>query len=132
MLKKTITYEDYDGVVRKEDHYFNLNKAELLEMESSVDGGLQKLIEKISNENDNKRTIELFKDLIVRSYGEKSLDGKRFVKSKELTDEFMQTEAYTTMFMEILSDPDAATAFVKGILPKDLVAEAEKHITENT
>lgn len=117
MLKKTIKYIDYDGNERTEDFYFNLTKAEITEMELSHDGGLVKLIEKIVAEQDSKRIIEIFKDLILRSYGEKSPDGKRFIKSQDLREAFAQTEAYSDLFMELASDADSAAAFVNGIVP---------------
>lgn len=117
MLKKTITYTDYDGNERKEDFYFNLNKAEIIEMELSNDGGLAKFIEKIVAEKDSKKIVEIFKDLILKAYGEKSLDGKRFVKNQELRDAFEQTEAFSELFVELSSDAEAAAAFVNGIIP---------------
>lgn len=117
MLKKTITYIDYDGNQRTEDFYFNLTKAELTEMEMSLDGGLRKMLEKIVATRDNKRIIEIFKDLILRAYGEKSPDGKRFIKNQELRDAFSQTEAYSELFMELASKSDSAAAFVNGITP---------------
>lgn len=117
MLKKTITYEDYDGNQRTEDFYFNLNKAELLEMEMSLDGGLAKMIEKIVATKDGKRMIEIFKDLILKAYGEKSPDGKRFIKNQDLRDAFSQTEAYNKLFMEVAFDDVMAAAFVNGIMP---------------
>ena len=125
MYKKTITYTDYDGVERTEDFYFNLNKAELIEMNFSADGGLEYLLNKIMKENDVRRLIELFKDIIRRSYGEKSLDGKRFIKSKEQTEAFMQTEAYSELFMELAGDDKAATEFINGIVPSSLAKEIE-------
>jgi len=118
MLKKTISYIDYDGNERKEDHYFNLNKAEVIELELEEQGGLSKLVEKLVAEQDGKRIMAIFKDLIMRSYGEKSLDGKRFIKSPELSTAFIQTEAYSELIMEMLTDPNAAAAFVNGIVPK--------------
>jgi len=118
MLKKTIKYVDYDGVERTEDFYFNLSKAEVTEMEMSINGGLTKLLEKIVAETDMKRIVEMFKDLILRSYGEKSLDGKRFAKSQELRDAFSQTEAYSELFMELATNAEAAAAFVNGITPQ--------------
>lgn len=118
MLKKTIEYTDYDGNERTEDFYFNLTKAEITEMELSHDGGLTKLIEKIVAEQDSKRIVEIFKDLILRAYGEKSPDGKRFVKNQELRDAFAQTEAYSDLFMELATDAEAAVAFVNGIIPQ--------------
>jgi len=120
MLKKTITYEDYNGVERTEDFYFNLSKAEVTEMELSITGGLSEMITKVIKAQDTPTIISIFKDLILKAYGEKSPDGKRFVKSQELRDSFMQTEAYSQLFMELATDADAASNFVNGIIPKDL------------
>lgn len=117
MLKKTINYTDFDGNERSETHYFNLTKAELIEMEMSTSGGVQQLIEKIVEERDGAKIMSFFKDLILRAYGEKSPDGKYFRKSKEISEAFSQTEAYSELFMEIASDAGKATAFVQGILP---------------
>ena len=117
MLKKTIKYVDYDGNEREEDFYFNLSKAEIAEMEMSTNGGLDRMINRIIAERDNKRIIELFKDLVLRSYGKKSDDGRRFIKNQELRDDFAQTEAYSELFMELATDADAAAAFVNGIIP---------------
>lgn len=118
MLKKTITYTDYDGNERTEDFYFNLTKAECTELELSAEGGLTKMLQKIVAERDGKRIVEAFKDLILRAYGQKSLDGRRFVKSPELREEFSQTEAYSQLFMELSTDADAAAAFANGIIPQ--------------
>lgn len=120
MLKKTMTYIDYEGEERTEDFYFNLSKAELTEMDLTTEGGLEKVINKIIAEKNNKEIVELFKDLILKAYGEKSLDGKRFIKSKELRDAFMQTEAYSNLFIELLSDANAAANFVNGIIPASM------------
>ena len=120
MLKKTIKYTDYDGNEREEDFYFNLNKAEVTEMELSKQGGLSEYIKRIVAAQDAPSLIELFKELICKSYGEKSLDGKRFVKSKELTEEFTQTEAYAELFIELASNAEEATKFVNGIMPKNM------------
>lgn len=117
MLKKTITYTDYDGNKRTEDFYFNLTKAEITEMEMSMNGGLSKMIEKIVQTNDMKRIVEIFKDLILKAYGEKSNDGKRFIKNQEIREAFSQTEAYSELFMELATDANAAAAFVNGIIP---------------
>lgn len=118
MLKKTMTYTDYDGNERTEDFYFNLTKAEITEMEMSHDGGLVKLIEKIVAEQDVKRIIEIFKDLILNAYGEKSADGRRFIKNAEIREAFSQTEAFSDLFMELASNADVAAAFVNGIIPQ--------------
>lgn len=120
MLKKTVTYVDYNGVERTEDFYFNLSKAEVTEMELSVEGGFSKMIEEIVKSNDNVRIIELFKQMVLKAYGEKSADGKRFIKSKEIAEAFSQTEAYSEIFMELALDEKAAAAFVNGIMPANL------------
>lgn len=120
MLKKTIKYTDYNGETREEDFYFNLNKAEVTEMELSKQGGLSEYIKRIVAAQDAPSLVELFKELICKSYGEKSLDGKRFVKSKELTEEFTQTEAYAELFVELASNAEEATKFVNGIMPKNM------------
>lgn len=120
MLKKTITYNDYNGVSRTEDFYFNLSKAEIMEMEMSTTGGMEQMINKIIAAQDTPAIIKVFKDLILKSYGEKSADGKRFIKNKELTDEFTQTEAYSNLFMELSTDANAAAAFVNAIIPVDV------------
>lgn len=132
MLKKTITYTDYDGNERTEDFYFGLNKAELLELQLSVSGGYQSMLQKIVMEKDISRLIAIFKDLVLKSYGSKSLDGKRFIKSKELTDEFMQTEAYSDLFMELATNADAAAEFCNGIMPKALADEVAKESLTDT
>lgn len=126
MLKKTITYTDYDGVERTEDHYFNLSKAELIMMDSEVIGGLRQRLEKIIQSKDNVAIMDVFRDLIHRSYGEKSADGKRFVKSEQMAIEFEQTEAYSELVMELLSDPSVAADFVNAIMPKGLIDNEAK------
>ena len=120
MLKKTITYTDYNGVELTEDFYFNLSKAEVTEMELSVEGGFSKMLEEIVKSNDNARILELFKEMVLKAYGEKSADGRRFIKSKELSEAFSQTEAYSEIFMELALDEKAAAAFVNGIMPSNL------------
>lgn len=126
MIKKTITYEDYDGNKRTEDFYFNLSKAEILEMEVGIDGSMRDKLIRIVNENNPGRIIETFKEILLKSYGVKSGDGKRFVKNKEVLDEFTQTEAYTELYMKLATDADFATDFINGILPKDIVEEMNK------
>lgn len=117
MLKKTITYEDYDGNKRTEDFYFNLSKAEVLEMEMGVSGGMTQMLNKIVAAQDGERIIKTFKEIILKAYGEKSPDGKRFIKSEELSTAFSQTEAFSQLFMELATDADAAAKFVNGIVP---------------
>ena len=116
MLKKTIVYTDYEGNERTDDFYFNLNQPELLEMNVSEKGGLEKVIEKIIATDDFKKLVEIFKEIILKAYGEKSLDGRRFVKSKELSEQFSQTEAYSILFMELALNAEAASDFINGII----------------
>lgn len=124
MIKKTITYEDYNGVERTENFYFNLNKAEVLEMEMGTEGGMTESIQKIVDAKDAPAIIRVFKDLVLKAYGVKSDDGRRFIKSKELSEAFSQTEAYSQIFMELATDADAAAKFVNGIIPADLAQKA--------
>ena len=117
MLKKTITYVDYNEVERTEDFYFNLSRAEIMEMELSTTGGLSEMISRIVKAQDAPAIVKVFKELILKAYGEKSADGKRFIKSQEISDAFAQTEAYSILFMELSTDADAAAKFVNAIVP---------------
>ena len=119
MLKKTITYNDYNGVERTEDFYFNLTKAEIMEMEMGTAGGMAEMIERIVKAQDAPSIINIFKKIILKAYGEKSADGRRFMKSEEISEGFAQTEAYSILFMELATDADAASAFVNGVVPAD-------------
>lgn len=132
MLKKRIAYTDYNGTKREEDFYFNLSKAEIMEMEMSTTGGLTEMINRIIETQDAPSIIKVFKDIIMKSYGEKSPDGKRFVKTKELSEGFAQTEAYSVLFMELASDSEAASKFVNGIIPEDMAAEVAKQQKQAT
>ena len=120
MIKKTVTYIDYNGVERTEDFYFNLTKAEVAEMEMSVEGGFSKMLEEIVASKDNVRIVSLFKQMVLKAYGEKSADGRRFVKSEEISKAFSETEAYSEIFMELALNSDQAAAFVNGIMPANL------------
>ena len=117
MLKKTIAYKDYDNNERVEDFYFNLSKAEILEMEYGTTGGMTKIIEQSVATPDTARIMTMFTEIIMRSYGEKSLDGKRFIKSPELAEAFIQTEAYSNLFMELIQDPEKFAQFIKAVIP---------------
>lgn len=127
MLKKTITYTDFNDVERTEDFYFNLTKAEIMEMEMSVPGGLGGMIQKIVSAQDAPALIKLFKELILKAYGEKSADGKRFIKNDELSEAFAQTEAYSILFMELATDDKAASEFITKIIPIDVQKELAKN-----
>jgi len=126
MLVKEIKYKDYNGNERTEIAYFNLSKAELMEMELSTSGGFQQYMNRIINTQDSKELIKTFKELILKSYGIKSDDGRRFIKSKELSDEFAQTEAYSELFMELATNAQSAAEFANGIVPQDVAEEASK------
>lgn len=129
MIKKTVTYTDYNEVERTENFYFNLSKAEVLEMEMSTAGGMAESIQKIIDAKDTPAIIRVFKDLVLKAYGVKSDDGRRFIKSKELSEAFSQTEAYSQIFMELATNADEAAKFVNGIVPADL---AQKVALPNT
>ena len=126
MLKETIAYTDYNGNERKEDFYFNLTKAEITEMEMSTTGGFAEMIQRVVAAQDAPSIIKVFKDLVLKAYGVKSPDGKRFIKSKELSDEFSQTEAYSELFMKLATDADAASKFINGIVPADMAQQASQ------
>lgn len=120
MIKWPITYTDYNDNTRTEDFYFNLTKAELMEMELSVNGGFGEMMQRIVDAQDMPSIVKVFKDLILRSYGEKSPDGKRFVKNDEIKEAFAQTEAYSVLFTELATNTESAVKFVNGIVPQDM------------
>lgn len=120
MLKKAITYVDYNGVERTESFYFNLSKAELIEMEYGTVGTFTSMIQNIIDAQDEPELIKLFKSLILKSYGKKSADGRRFEKSEEISKDFSETEAYVILFMELARDSKAASEFVNGLIPADI------------
>ena len=123
MLKKSISYDGYNGQTFKEDFYFNLSKAELVELELSHKGGLSESLKRIVASEDGAEIIKEFKSIILKSYGKRSEDGKRFIKNQQLRDEFEATEAYSVLFIELVTDTDAATEFVQGIMPQGLVED---------
>ena len=135
MLKKNITYIDYDGNERKDDFYFNLSKADLTEMEMSETGGLDKYIEKIVAAEDNREIYRLFKEIVLLAVGEKSVDGKTFIKKKmidghmvRVRDEFEQTEAFSELMMELLSSEVASANFISDVIPKELAEQMTEQI----
>ena len=131
MLKKIITNTDYNGVERTEPFYFNLSKAELMEMELGVTGGMTEMLNKIINAKDGPSLMKTFKEIIMKSYGVKSDDGKRLIKSEELSIAFTQTEAYSVLFMELITDDKAAADFVNGIIPNEIQAEVAAQTAQN-
>lgn len=130
MLKKTITYEDFNGETVSEDFFFHLSKAELVELELSHDGGLSETLKRIVIAEDSKSIIAEFKNIILTAYGKRSDDGRRFIKNQEFRDEFVSTEAYSVLFMELVTDTDAAIEFINGIVPAGMAEEAAK-LTNN-
>ena len=126
MLKKTITFIDFDGVSRTEDHYFNLTKAEITEMELSKDGGLTTVINRIISEKNMPALAASFKEILKRTYGRKSDDGRRFMKSEEIWKEFEESGAYDVFFMELIQNAGKAIDFINGVIPKDLADKLAK------
>lgn len=118
-------YTDYNGVERNEKFMFNFNKAELMEMELTAAGGLAETIQAIVDAKDAPALVTIFKDLVLKAYGQKSPDGKRFIKNETLRTEFEQTEAYSQIFMRLATDDKAAADFVNGIVPSDLAKQAK-------
>lgn len=130
MYKKTITYTDFNGNERTEDFYFNLMESELAEMEYSKEGGMEQYLKRIVNAQDTKALVKEFKEIVLLSYGEKSDDGKRFIKSPELSEAFSQTEAYSKLFMLFATNDEEAAAFVNGIIPAKLSANVKETKSE--
>lgn len=126
MYKKTITYTDYNDMDRTEDFYFNLSEVELTDMQLSVEGGLSAMIDKLVESKDMAALINILKDIIIKSYGVKSEDGRRFIKKPEYVEEFMQTPAYGALYMELATDETAAAEFINKIIPSKLTAQVDK------
>lgn len=126
MLKKTITYTDFNGEKRTEDFYFNLSKAELTEMQLSVNGGMTEYLNKIVNSQDNVEIFNTFKTIMFKAIGEKSVDGKRFIKNQDIRDSFEQSEAYSELLITLLQNPDEAAKFIDALIPQDIKQPVEK------
>ena len=124
MVVEKIKYTDFNGLEREEEFMFNLTEAEITEMELTTDGGLSDSIKKIIAAQDTPQIIKVFKMLLLKSYGEKSADGRRFVKSDKLSEEFSQTNAYSKLFMKLATDDKAAVAFINGIMPDSMQEKA--------
>lgn len=132
MLVKNITFTDFDGVKRTEEHCFNLNKAEVIKwMTTTGEYTLDKVLLRLAQEKNGKKIMDTFEDLIRRSYGKKSLDGRKFVKNEELWLDFYQSDAYSEMFTELVTDAKKASAFVNAIIPKEMANEVHKAMIEN-
>lgn len=131
MYKRTITYTDFNGLERTEDFFFNFNKAELLEMEMSKDGTLTGCLNRIINAKDSPEIMREVKTLILKSYGVKSEDGRYFIKNDEVRQKFECSEAYSTIFMELVSDDKKAAEFVNSIMPQEVLKQAIKEAGSN-
>lgn len=130
MIEKKVTYKDYDGVERTEVFRFHLNQSELIEMDALMPGGMEKTLKMISEKKDTPSLMRAFKTILMKAYGEKSADGRRFMKSDEISHAFEETPAYDKIFMELVSgDGNDTLAFIRGIMPeemqKEIAAEAE-------
>lgn len=128
MLKKTVNYTNFDGEEVSEVLYFNLTKAELMELEMSYEGGFSNYIKKIVDSKDAQALVTVFKDLIVKSYGVRSENGKSIIKNEKLREEFLGSEAYSELFMELISDQKAGEAFFNAVVPK---VDTTKNFIEN-
>ena len=128
MLKKTITYTDYDGNERTETHYFNLTQAELTKMFASVDGGLYRYMTQALSAQSGKRIMEMLDMIIKASYGQKSLDGRKLMKSDEIYRDFEESLAYDKFFTDLLSNDAAAAEFIRGVIPKRLADEVREKL----
>lgn len=136
MIKKTIKYTDYNGTERTEDFWFNLNTRELANLELKSEGGFEGMIRQMMATTDIPKLTDLFEKIVLASYGEISPDGKRFIKKDgELAKEFVETEAYVQLYLELISDANKLSAFINGIVPKNIAQnmnsdEAKKKIEE--
>lgn len=130
MLKKTITYENFAGETVTEDFYFNLTKAELLQLEMTMPNGLAAHIDQLVAEQRGEELLDMFDRIITKAYGVKSYDGKQFIKSREELDKFKFGGAYSELFMEIALDAKAADEFTRGILPKNLGGEPAPKVND--
>lgn len=130
MLRKEVEYKDFDGNDRKDVLWFHLNEVEITEMDLETSGGLVKYMESIIDKNDVNQLITIFKDLLIRSYGERSMDGKHFYKDDKIRNEFVSSAAYPVLYMEMVSDADKAVEFINGIVPSNIREQMAK--IENT
>lgn len=131
MFKTSVVYTDYDGNERTKELYFNLSKAELFDMQFGVTGGLDAVLNRIAQEHDMPRIVSMFKDIIHKAYGKKSLDGDRFVKNEETWKEFEESEAYSEFFVKLITDDEFQKSFMIGIIPQDVREAVEDKLNED-
>jgi hypothetical protein len=132
MLKRDITYKDFNDEDQTETFYFNISKTEIVDLDALHPNGMQGFIENIVKTNDKHALVNEFKKIILLSYGKKSEDGKRFIKTDELREEFSQTAAFDSLFIELATDDEKASEFIIGVMPKDLREEMQKEIDSST
>ena len=125
MLKKTVTYTDYNGVERTEAFYFHYNEAEILDMEMSTEGGFAERIQKIIDAKDQVSLMQVIKKFVIDAYGVKSEDGKRFIKNDKVKTEFLESPAYSKIWMELVMDDEVAADFVNNVIPSDMKGTLE-------
>lgn len=130
MIKKTITYIDFNGNERTEDFFFNLNKAELMRMELGVKGGMTEMMNRMIAAQDAPAMMEVFEELVRKSYGVKTPDGRGFVKRPEDYEAFKSTEAYSELFVELITNPDACAEFFNGVIPANLAKQVEEEMAK--
>ena len=131
MFIKTITYTDFNGLERKEAFYFNFTETELIEMELKNNGGFADMLKRIIDAKDQEALIREFKSFVLKAYGEKSSDGRRFMKSPEISKAFSETPAYNQLYMELAFNDIAASEFIKALIPDDLHERVMKYINTN-
>lgn len=131
MLKLPITFEDFDGELVTEVHHFNLSRTDLVDLELLEEGGLERKLRRIVEEQDHRALIAEFKSLVLTAYGIRSEDGKRFIKNQQVREEFAQTAAYDSLFFLLATDDKAAANFWLGIVPKSLREEVEKEMAKD-
>lgn len=117
MFKHTVKYVDFDGNNREEDLYFHLSPAEMTQFEYSVKGGMRNLLEKAIKDQDGPTLMQFFVRIVEMAYGRKTNDGRRFEKSREIYDDFAQTNAYNALFMELVTDENFTKKFVDAVFP---------------
>lgn len=125
MIKRTIQFEDFDGNPASEDFWFHLSKAELIELDSEFQGGLDGALKAIVATNDANKIIKIFKQIILAAHGQRSVDGKKFYKSDEIRAEFEASAAYSELFMKLATDAEFAASFIQGVLPASMLREIE-------
>ena len=126
MFGRTFSYTDYNGNPRKDTWYFNLTKAELMKMELGAWGGLDALLKRLIREEKPEKIVDMFEKIILGAVGEKSPDGRRFIKNEQIRQDFYQTQAYSDLFFELVTDPEKLTAFLKGAIPEDLAKKIDE------